>query len=112
MLLLIRRECFFKTRKYQIIIHFLCYKCLNCVTPTQIMSAEGYGTQMRQIYEDKRSSRQNQSPHTIRSPQRTDNDFDPCTKKVNKLLNSSSSTIHSVQMCIILTRNLFLKLHA
>ena len=63
-ILLLISHCFmlFCMRKCLMIIHFLCYKCPNCVSHSEIIVAVSFGIQIRLIYKDQLSSRWYQSP--------------------------------------------------
>ena len=67
-------------------MQFFCYKCSDCVPHTQIIVKVSFNTQIRQIYEDKLSSRQYQSSldadhHTLISL--------PRSNKANRCFNSA-----------------------
>ena len=64
MFLLIGHKLFyiFGTKKYKTITDFLNCKCLKCVPHTQIIGTVSFGIQIQQIYKDKLSSHQYESP--------------------------------------------------
>ena len=55
-------HCVEKGGWYPTIVHYLCYKCQNCVLHSFIIVAVSFGNQMKQIYEDKPSNHRYQNP--------------------------------------------------